>query len=672
MQKQGATERVAALRQEIRHHDERYYQKDDPEISDAHYDRLMAELRALEAEHPELDSPESPTHRVSGAPQDKFVKIEHHRPMLSLANAFNDSDLTEFGDRLHRQLGPQPLDFICEAKLDGLAIELVYVQGKLAQGSTRGDGQTGEDVTVNLRTQRSVPLELNPGAKPPARLEVRGEVFMRRADFQRMNEQREQEGEPTFANPRNAAAGSLRQLDPNVTARRRLSLFCYEVGEVSDETFTDHWSKLARLAELGLPVNPANRKAHGLDEVRRAYEEAMAGRHQLPYEVDGMVVKLDSEDLRRRAGTVSRSPRWAIAYKFPPEEEETQVLELSVNVGRTGALTPVAILKPVVVGGVTVSRATLHNEDELRRKDVRQHDWVFIRRAGDVIPEIVKVIESRRTGQEVPFVFPSHCPVCGSAALREEAEAVTRCTGIACPAQQKERLRHFASRLALDIEGMGDKLCAQLVDVGLVKTVADLFRLKLEDWMNLERMGEKSAQNLVDALERSRKTTLPRFLYALGIRHVGEATAKALALHFKDVRALYDATVEDLTRVRDVGPAVATEIHTFFQQPQNREVIEALLQLGVSPAPPVVAATDGAFSGKTVVLTGTLARRSREQAKEEIERRGGRVSGSLSRKTDYLVVGSDPGSKLDKARELGVKVLEEADFDRLLEGPQNP
>ena len=433
--------RIDALRREIRYHDERYYALDSPEISDAHYDRLMGELRELEAAHPELLTPDSPTHRVSGTPQAHFVKVVHHRPMLSLANAFNDEELAEFDERLQKQLGPQALSYFCEPKMDGLAVELVYEHGKLAQASTRGDGQTGEDVTANLRTQRSVPLQLRTEAKPPARLEVRGEVFMRSADFARMNQKREEAGDPVFANPRNAAAGSLRQLDPAVTAKRPLSLVCYEIGEFQEGTdaaapapFATHAEKIARLQALGLPVNAENRSATGLEQVRAIYQDTLLRRHDFPYEMDGLVVKLDSEDQRLRAGTVSRSPRWAIAYKFPPEEEETQVEQIEVNVGRTGALTPVALLRPVTVGGVVVSRATLHNEDELRRKDVRVGDWVFVRRAGDVIPEIVSVIQSRRTGAEKEYEFPKVCPVCGSQALRDPDAAVARCTGLSCPA----------------------------------------------------------------------------------------------------------------------------------------------------------------------------------------------------------------------------------------------
>ncbi len=500
----GAAERrIRELRAEISYHDHRYYTLDDPEISDAHYDRLLAELRSLEEQFPQLVTPNSPTRRVAGAPAERFEKVIHRLPMLSLSNAFSDEEIGEFDERIRRLLGTDPIPYVCEPKLDGLAVELVYQDGAFRQGSTRGDGTVGEDVTSNLKTLRSVPLELRPWPDRsgwPKHLEVRGEVFIRKEDFRKLNQLREEAGEPLFANPRNAAAGSLRQLDPRITASRPLSLFLYEVAEVKGLPFHSHWEKLEALKALGLPVNPRNRQAHGLAEVRSLYQEFLAGRHQLPYEVDGMVVKVDSEDQRRRLGQVSKSPRWAIAYKFPPEEEETQVEEIGVFVGRTGALTPVAFLKPVKIGGVTVSRATLHNENELRRKDVRIGDWVFVRRAGDVIPEIVKVITSKRTGQEKQFSFPTACPICGAAAIREEDGAITRCTGIACPAQLQGNIRHFASRAAMDIDGLGEKLCAQLVARGLVKNYADLYRLDLEKLLSVERMGEKSAQNLLSAI----------------------------------------------------------------------------------------------------------------------------------------------------------------------------
>ncbi len=667
MDEKAAEQRVDQLRREIAHHDHRYYALDDPEISDAHYDQLLGELIRLEGEFPHLATPGSPTRRVGGTPSERFERVVHRLPMLSLANAFDDPQISEFDERIRKLLGTKEVEYVCEPKLDGLAIELVYENGLFKHGSTRGDGTIGEDVTPNLRTIRSIPLQLRPlaGQVPPGYLEVRGEVFIRKADFRKLNQRREDAGEPVFVNPRNSAAGSLRQLDPAITASRPLSLFLYEVGQVEGIDFLSHWEKLEALKALGLPVNPKNRPAKGLEEVRSAYQQFLSSRHQLPYEIDGMVVKVNSEDQRRRLGQVSKSPRWAVAYKFPPEEEETQIEDIKVNVGRTGVLTPVASLKPVKVGGVTVSRATLHNEDELRRKDVRIGDWVFVRRAGDVIPEIVAVIVSKRTGAETSFVFPDRCPICGAAAIREEDQAATRCTGIACPAQLQSNIRHFASRLAMDIDGLGEKLCAALVSRELVKNYADLYALSLEQLLSVERMGKKSAQNLLDAIQRSKKTTLRRFLYAIGIRHVGEATAKALADRFRDVRSLCAATDEQLMKVRDVGPSMAAEIGAFFREPQNVSVIEALLAAGVQPSAPEEVRA-GAFAGKSVVLTGSLAQLTREQAKEEIERRGGRVAASVSRRTDLVVGGESAGSKLKRARELGIQVLDEDAFLQLL------
>jgi DNA ligase (NAD+) len=661
-----AAARIQQLREQISYHNHRYYTLDSPEISDASYDTLMNELSALERENPGLVTPDSPTQRVGGAALDKFQKVTHRQQMLSLGNVFDDTEVTEFHERIVKLLGVPSgeVDYVCEPKMDGLAIELVYESGKFVQGSTRGDGTIGEDVTQNLRTLRNLPLKLK-AAQSPKLLEVRGEVFIRKLDFAKMNEAREQAGEPTFVNPRNCAAGSLRQLDPKLTAQRPLSVYVYEVGVLDGITFTSHHEKLRWMEAAGLPVNPRRYEAKGLDGVRAAYQGLLKDRHALPYEIDGLVVKVDSDDYRKRLGQVSKSPRWAVAYKFPPEEVETQVEKIDVQVGRTGALTPVAFLTPVFVGGVTVSRATLHNEDEIARKDVREGDWVFLRRAGDVIPEIVKVIETQRQGSEQKFVMPLSCPVCGSDVHREEGMAISRCTGVSCPAQLVGRLRHFATRTALDIDGLGEKLCEQLTQTGLVKRHADLFALTVDKLMTLDRMGEKSAQNLVEALSRSKKTTLRRFIYALGIPQVGEATAKALAEHFRALEPLMEASTQKLQGVRDVGPEVASEIHAFFAEPRNKEAVQALLQAGVEPQPPEKVA-QGPFSGKTLVITGTLSKMSRDEAKEAIERRGGKVSGSVSKKTDYLVAGDDAGSKLIKAKELGVKVLDEQAFTALL------
>ncbi|RKG53125.1 NAD-dependent DNA ligase LigA [Corallococcus sp. AB011P] len=664
-----AEARARALRQELAHHNHRYYVLDAPEISDAQYDTLMRELQGLEEQYPQLVTPDSPTQRVGGAAVEDFGQVVHTTQMLSLANIFDDAGLTEFDDRIRKLTGLSQVGYVCEPKLDGLAISLRFEDGRFVQGATRGDGTTGEDVTGNLRTIKSLPLELFPqdGVKVPRRLEVRGEVFIRKEDFRKLNEKREEAGESLFANPRNAAAGSLRQLDPRETAARPLSVYLYEcVPGDGVPAFKTHTQKLEYLKTLGLPIN-RYQHADGADGVRQRYDESLKGRHALPFEVDGMVVKVDDEDLRRRLGQVSKSPRWAVAYKFPPEEESTTVEDIGIQVGRTGALTPVAHLKPVKVGGVMVSRATLHNEDELRRKNVRKGDTVFVRRAGDVIPEIVSVVLSKRPEDSQPFTFPTHCPVCHAVAAKDEDGAIIRCTGASCPAQLVEKVRHFASRIAMDIEGLGDKLAMQLVTSGQVKTFADLFALTRDSLLKLERMGEKSADNLLASIAGSKDTTQRRFLYSLGIRHVGDSTARALAESFPEVKSLFTASLEDISRVKDVGPVMAQVIHTFFQEPQNQATIQALLDAGVQPAPPAVA-TGGPFVGKTVVLTGTMERLAREQAKEEIERRGGKVSGSVSRKTDFVVAGEDAGTKLKKAQELGVRILDEQAFLKLLEG----
>lgn len=660
-------ERIQALRDEIRAHDHSYYVLDRPTISDAAYDRLYRELVEWEKAHPEGITADSPTQRVAGQPAEGFEKVVRRRPMLSLANVFDEAELADFDTGLRRRLGldddAPPLRYVCEPKFDGLAVELTYENGLLIRGATRGDGEVGEDVTGNLRTIRTVPLRLREPA--PAHLEVRGEVVMFKKDFAALNQRQEEAGDKVFANPRNAAAGSLRQLDSRITASRPLSFFAYEIGE-SSEAFPTHEAKLKRLAALGFLESGEWVVAHGAQGAKAFWDRLLERRHELPYEVDGVVIKIDDEDLRSRLGQVSKSPRWAVACKFPPEEESTTVEAIEVQVGRTGAITPVAHLAPVRVGGVIVARATLHNEDELRRKDVRVGDRVMVRRAGDVIPEVVQVVVEARTGKEEPFVFPRDCPACHAQLVREEGEAAWRCTNAACPAQLRERIFHFASRRAMDIEGLGDKLVAQLVDRGLVKDFADLYRLTADDFAGLERMAEKSANNLVRGLEKSKDVPQRRFLFALGIRHVGEATATLLARRFPDVRQLYTATEDELMAVKDIGPEVAQAIRQFFDREENRLVIEHLLEVGVSPVPePEV--QGGAFTGKTVVLTGTLARFTRDEARAEVERRGGKVSGSVSKKTDLVVAGEDAGSKLRKATELGVPVVDEEAFVALLE-----
>jgi len=656
--------RAEELRSRLREASHRYYVLDAPTLSDAEYDRLFRELEQIEADHPDLITPDSPTRRVGAAPSEKFAKVTHRRQMMSLANAMTEEEFLEFDGRVHRLLGDDPVRYVVEPKLDGLAVTLTYENGRFVQGATRGDGLTGEDVTANLRTIKMVPLQLK--GSPPARFEVRGEVFINKRDFVRMNEEREKAGEPTFVNPRNCAAGSLRQLDPRITAQRPLSIFFYETGDTPGLELKTHWEKLLLLRELGLRTNPENELVEGVDAIKDKYRRLLGKRHELPYEIDGSVIKVDSEDQRRRLGAVSRTPRWAVAWKFPAEEEATTVQDIFVSVGRTGALTPVAALEPVHVGGVTVSRATLHNEDELRRKDVRVGDRVFLRRAGDVIPEIVRVIPESRPPDSKPWEMPRQCPACGTPVVREEGEAITRCPNPTCPAKTVSRLRHFASRLAMDIEGLGIETSTQLIETGLVKTPADLYRLTYDQLVNLERFADLSARNLLAAIEASKTRPLRHVIHALGIRMVGEATALALARRFGSLEALLEATVEDLQSVRDVGPEVARQIHDFLAVPEQRETIRQLLAAGLRPQPEQAVAGSGPFAGKTVVLTGTLTQYSRESAKVEIERRGGRVSGSVSRKTDLVVAGEDSGSKLKKAQELGVRVVDENGFKELL------
>ena len=671
-------QRAETLRTQLREASHRYYVLDAPTLSDAEYDRLFRELEALEKDHPELVTPDSPTQRVGATPGEKFDKVTHRKQMMSLANCFDDAEFDEFLERVRKLLGDEQVGFVVEPKLDGLAVSLTWEHGRFVRGATRGDGLVGEDVTANLRTIKSIPLQLH-GVDVPALFEARGEVFINKKDFARLNAEREAAGEPTFVNPRNSAAGSLRQLDPRQTAKRPLSIYLYDIGEVgslggnspSAQPYSTHWEKLEDLRARGLRTNPENRRFTSADEVKAAYRDFIARRRSLPYEIDGMVVKVDSEDQRARLGQVSRTPRWAIAWKFPAEEEATTVERILVSVGRTGALTPYATLTPVYVGGVTVSNVTLHNEEEVKRKDVRAGDRVFIRRAGDVIPELVRVITESRPPSGLPeFVMPAACPVCGTRAEREADEVVLRCPNADCPAQLAGRLQHFASRLALDIEGLGEQTCAALVESGLVHTPADLYKLTKDEWLTVPRLGDKSADNLLAALDKSRRPPLRRFLYGLGIRMVGEATAKAVAQRFPDVRALLDTSLEDLQAVRDVGPEVAARIYGFLHQERNRAATLALLGPPASIEPhPEQLATGGPFAAKTVVLTGTLQGMSREEAKAEVERRGGRVAGSVSKKTDFVVAGEEAGSKLKKAAELGVKVLDEAAFRAMLEGP---
>jgi DNA ligase (NAD+) len=665
----AAAQRAEWLRREIERHNRLYYAEDAPEISDAAFDELFRELQALEAAHPELVTPDSPTQRVGTKPAEGFAEVTHRVPMLSLANAFTDEDVAGFDRRCREGLGTDGVSYACELKFDGLAVSLVYEGGHLVLGATRGDGYTGEEVTANLRTIGSIPLRL--AGKAPGLLEVRGEVLMLRRDFEALNRRQAEAGEKAFVNPRNAAAGSLRQLDPRLTARRRLSFFAYGIG--AHEGFAppaSHDALMAALAGAGFPVSRDRRTVTGAAGLLAYYREVAARRDALPYDIDGVVYKVNRFADQEKLGFVARAPRWAVAHKFPAEEATTELIDIGVQVGRTGAVTPVARLAPVFVGGTTVSNATLHNEDEVRRKDVWRRDAVVVRRAGDVIPEVARVAKPGPRGRGDWFEMPAACPECGSAIVRLEGEAVARCSGgLICPAQRKAALLHFASRRAMDIEGLGDKLVEQLVDDGLVRTPADLYKLGLAKLAALERMAQKSASNVLAAIARSKDSTLARFVFALGIRHVGEVTAKDLARHFGSLEALMAADEAALQQAPDVGPVVAESVARFFAEPHNREVIEQLRAAGIRwPEGEPAKRAGGAFAGKIVVLTGTLAAMTREEAKERIEASGGKVTGSVSRKTDCVVAGAEAGSKLDKARELGVEVLEEAAFLARLAG----
>ena len=681
----GPAQRAAQLRAQLHHHAHQYYTLDAPEVPDAEYDRLFRELQAIEAEHPELLSPDSPTQRVGGAVLDAFAPVRHAVPMLSIRTETDTeaSGAEAFDARIRRELklqeGEPPVAYVAELKFDGLAMSLRYERGVLVQAATRGDGETGEDVTANVRTIGQVPLRLPEGV--PEVLEVRGEVYMRRDDFEALNERQRQriaagaKGEKTFVNPRNAAAGAVRQLDSRIAADRPLSFFAYGLGEVQDAAgaparWQTHHALLMQLKAWGFPVAEQTARVLGAAGLVGFHRDMAAQRDALPFDIDGVVYKVDDLALQQQLGFVTREPRWAVAHKYPAQEEMTQVLAIDVQVGRTGKLTPVAKLAPVFVGGVTVTNATLHNEDEARRKDVRVGDTVVVRRAGDVIPEVVSVVAERRLHESQLFTMPSHCPVCGSQAEREEGEADHRCSGgLFCPAQRKQALLHYAQRRALDIEGLGDKLVEQLVDSGRVRSPADLYSLQLADLAGLDRMAEKSAQNLLDALERSKQTTLPRFVFGLGIRHVGEATAKALARHFGQLEAIMQSSEDALEQVPDVGPTVAHSLHTFFAQTHNREVVHALRAAGVHwPEGEALAPTDLPLAGVTVVLTGTLATMGREDAKAQLEALGAKVAGSVSKKTHYVVAGAEAGSKLDKAQSLGVPVLDEDGLMRLLQG----
>jgi len=658
--------RVEKLREEIEYHNYRYYVLDKPEISDAQYDRLMRELEKLEEQYPELRSPNSPTQRVGAPPLEAFEIVRHTLSMLSLANAFDEAETKDFDKRVKKFLGTtQDIEYIAEPKLDGLAVELVYEKGHFIVGSTRGDGVNGENITRNLRTIRTIPLQLIRKEIPvPERLEVRGEVIMQMKRFQELNRRREEAGEPLFANPRNAAAGSVRQLDSKITARRPLEIYCYGVGEVRGRTFKSHWEILQAFPKWGLRINPHIQRCRSIDDVLQYYHEMNEKRESLPYEIDGIVIKVDRLDLQTRLGEIARSPRWALAFKFQPKQETTKILDIIVQVGRTGALTPVAVMEPVKVGGVEVSRATLHNQDEIDKKDVRIGDTVIIQRAGDVIPEVVQVISSKRNGTEKKFRMPSKCPVCGAEVIKEEA--IHRCIGLDCPAQLKGRIKHFASKRAMDIEGLGTKLTDQLVEKGLVKDVADIYYIKKEQLIALERMAEKSAQNIIDAIEKSKNKPLAKFLFALGIRHVGETTAEDLASHFLRLDDFFRLLEEDLMEVEGIGPEVAASVHQFFKDKKNKESIERLKKAGVKVIEPKVK-EKGKLVGKTFVFTGTLKAFGRDEARNLVESLGGMTASGVSKKVDFVVIGEDPGSKFDKAKELGIKTLTEEEFMRIIQ-----
>jgi DNA ligase (NAD+) len=661
-------ERVKELRTALHRHNYRYYVLDDPEISDAEYDRMMQELLKLETDFPDLMSPDSPTFRVGAPPLDKFETIEHSLPMLSLENGFNDQDIMEFDRRIKKNLNiDSDIIYTAEPKLDGVAVELVYEMGRLITASTRGDGFYGELITSNVRTIRSVPLRLHTDNEKtiPSLLEVRGEVFIAKEAFKSLNNERLDENLPPFANPRNAAAGSLRQLDSKITAKRPLEIFAYGVGRIADLVLESHSDILSALQKLGFRINPHIRPKVTIKEVIDCYRDLNEQRDLLPYDIDGMVIKVDSLALQRLLGATSRSPRWAMAYKFKAVQETTRIIDIDVQVGRTGTLTPVAHLVPVKIGGVTVSRATLHNEDEIKRKDIKIGDTVLVQRAGDVIPEVVKVVTSKRTGEEKTFNMPLSCPVCDSSVVRSLNEAALRCINTSCSAQVKERIKHFASKGALDIDGLGEKLIEQLVDKNLLFSYADIFRLKEDMLKNLDRMGSKSAANILSAIEESKRVTLSRFLYALGIRNVGEHVAGILAGSFESLKRLIGATPGELVAIDGVGPVVAESIVEFFKKDENRKIIDDMIVNGVKIFRDNAHKQD-TLAGKIFVLTGILETLTRSEAKRAIEEAGGKVAGSVSRNTDYLVAGASPGSKLKRAQELGVDIIDEQTLMRLM------
>jgi len=662
-------QRITELRETINHHNYRYYVLDSPEISDAEYDELMKELRQLEAEHPELVTPDSPTQRIGAPPVEAFGVVEHPQPLLSLANAFSFEELAAWHKRVSNLLGGRQFDLVCEPKIDGLAVALTYVDGLFVTGATRGDGYRGENITQNLKTVRSIPLSA-PKEAPP-RFEVRGEVYLPKAGFRKLNEERAKEELPLFANPRNAAAGSVRQLDSSITARRPLDIFIYGLGWAEDKTGPDtHWEIMQWLKALGFKINPNIVLLHSLDEAERYYRTWLETREKSPYEADGIVAKVNSIALQQELGTVAHEPRWAIAYKFPAIQGTTKLLDIGINVGRTGSLNPYAILEPVRVGGVVISSAALHNEEDIHRKDIRIGDWVVVQRAGEVIPEIVEPIVSRRTGKEKVFHMPGRCPVCGSEVIKPEDEAMHRCTNAACPSQALERIKHFVSRGAMDIDGVGEKLCQALFEAGLIKDAADLYYLTKEQLLGLERMADKSASNVLGSIEKSKDRPLARLIFALGIAHVGDQYADLLADHFHSIDDLAEATQEDLSVIPSVGPKIAEGVVVFFRQERNRQIIEKLRKAGVRLEREKIKEANLAelpLAGLEFVLTGKLESFSRSEAEAKIKALGGKAGSDVTKKTSYVVVGSDPGSKLAKAQKLETKTLNEAQFLDLLD-----
>ncbi|MCX8021725.1 MAG: NAD-dependent DNA ligase LigA [Syntrophorhabdaceae bacterium] len=666
MDRGAAQKRIEELRREIEYHNYRYYVLDDPVISDHEYDKMMRELIELEGKYPEFFSPNSPTQRIGASPLEEFSTINHRIPMLSLANAMSFEEVMDFDKRVKKLLNTDEIEYVMELKIDGLAVELVYEKGEFVLGSTRGDGYVGEDITQNLRTIRSIPMKLikTENLPIPEILEVRGEVYMGKKEFHELNRERELTGEPLFANPRNAASGSVRQLDPKITAKRKLNIFCYAMGEVRGITFGSHMEFLSSLKAWGFRVNPYTRLFNKLEEMFNYYNYLRGIRDEIPYEIDGTVIKVNNLKYQSILGAVSRSPRWAIAFKFEAQEETTVIEDIEVGVGRTGALTPVAILRPVLIGGVEVSRATLHNEDEIARKGIMIGDTVVVSRAGDVIPEVVRVIKEKRTGNERPFVMPEKCPVCNENVVRPEGEAIRRCININCPAQIKGSIEHFASKRAMDIEGLGEKLIEQLVDRGLIRDVSDLYYLKKEDLLSLERIADKSAQNILDAIEKSKRRSLARFIYALGIRHVGEHISGLLADKFRDIKRLSTAKEEELLGIKEIGPEVSSSIVSFFRDKKNLETIERMLKAGVTFE--TKEETRKPLSGLTFIFTGSLKSMTRDEARTKVEALGAKTTSSISKNIDYVVVGEEAGSKLDKAKKLGLKTIDEEAFIQLI------